>query len=201
MKSGIEDLVELPRRVIQQRVQTPNLVEGGDCGACVLGGLLRMPILDVYEKLQKREDGKPPQSFNHYSMIDAIKKAHYKYKIVDRFITDIPTWAPVSESMRAWGDPSWMRSGEWFKYVTMAFEAGYYAITAIQAQAEGPFTGGTNHWVMLCGSRLHWENGAGSHEILMSCSSRKTPDEEWVEAGPFLQKRGGFCVFLVKPSV
>jgi hypothetical protein len=40
-------MVILPRRVKPQPV--PGIVEGGDCGACVLGGLFDLSVEEVYE--------------------------------------------------------------------------------------------------------------------------------------------------------
>lgn len=206
----VADLVELPRRVIQQ--PTPDIFSGGDCGACVLGGLLEMSLADVYAKLQKEQSDGKVRSFEHYSMIEALRRAKYDLQRVDKYIEEMPQWTPVSESFRAFGNPSWMNSGAWWKYLTMALEAGYYAITTVVSSRKGPLAGGTDHWVMLCGTRVHYmpheyendgvknKSEVGSFEVLVSCSSRKTPAEEWVECGDFLRERGGFFLFLVKPK-
>lgn len=209
MKEGAEDLVVLPRRVAPQ--PTPEIVGGGDCGACVLAGLLGTSIENVYASLQETPtSGKGPVPFGHRTMPEALRRAYYDTKCVDRYIDSMPSW-PAHEPLRDWGNPSWMQSGDWWKYVHMALEAGYYALTTVDSKKGGPLGGGTDHWVMLCGARLNWtpfeyesegvkrSSSRGAYEVLVSCSSRKTPDEEWVEAGAFLKERGGFFLFLVKP--
>ena len=199
MSERVDRLVALPRRVAPQ--PTPEIHPGGDCGACVLAGLLGISLEEVYGQLQERKDGAPPRSFEHYSMIEALRRAHFDFRKVDRYITEMPSWTPqYSAAMQAWGRPSWMQSGAWFDYLTMALEAGFYAIAMVDAEKRGPLGGGTNHWILLCGTRLHWQEGSGAYEVLVSCSSRKTPDEEWVEAGPFLQERGGFGLLLARPT-
>lgn len=210
MREGVEDLVLLPRRVVPQ--PTPELVPGGDCGACVLAGALGLTVEDVYARLQDPTPNGKPTSFGHHRMSDALKHAFYREKLAARFIDEMPTWAPISDGMRSWGNPGWMVSGAWWAYLRMALEAGYYALTIVDIDKKGPLGGGGNHWVMLCGTRLNWtrrtyehegqthETSSGAYEVLVSCSSRRTPAEEWVEAGHFLRDRGGFFLFLVKPA-
>lgn len=195
----IDDLVVLPRRVVPQ--PTPELNVGGDCGACVLAGLTDLSVADVYAKL--REDGKVI-SFSQYTMASAIRAGRYaKPRLFSRIIEDAPSWR-VHEILRQFGDAGWMQSMPWFQYLTMAFESGYYAIACVRHDKTGPMSGGTDHWVLLVGSRVRWElnedgTGRGSYEVLVSCSSRSTPDEEWVEAGQFLKERGGFNCLLARP--
>lgn len=198
-EEDIEQLVVLPRRVVHQ--PTPELHPGGDCGACVLAGLTDLPLEEVYAKLDPKHSS--PTSFWRGSMIAAVHIAKWDLKRITKYIEEVPYWPP-HEGMRAFGDSGWMQSSEWFSYVTMAFEAGYYAIASVVIKKTGPFSGGTDHWVLLCGSRLRWgpwENGGrtGHYEVLVSCSARSTPDEEWVGVGDFLRERGGFDVILVRP--
>jgi len=195
----IDELIELPRRVVHQ--PTPGLHQGGDCGACVLAGLMGISIEEVYDKLHPK---KKPYSFSHYDMIEGLREAKYGQKKILRYIERAPSW-PSIELMRQFGDTAWMQSLEWNQYITMAFEAGYYAIASVRHDKTGPFSGGTDHWVLLCGTRTRWEEDTkfggrtGHREILVSCSSRSTPDEEWVEVGEFLKQRGGFNALLAKP--
>jgi hypothetical protein len=127
--------------------------------------------------------------------------------LVDRFIADVPMWPqnahpPFSE----WGLHGGLQNLEWHAYVRMAIEAGYYGLAMVDIDKRGPFGGGTNHWVLICGARERWvpfADGGGAHghnEVLVSCSSRRTPDEEWVDAGDFLKERGGFNVILARPA-
>lgn len=200
MAEDIEELVELPRRVVHQ--PTPEVSPGGDCGACVLSGLLGMSIEDVYKKLHPKNE---VQSFSRYDMIGALSTAKYTLKLVDRYNDNTPHWE-VREILLAFGSAGWQQSLEWQAYMHMAFEAGYYGIANVRHDKTGPFTGGPDHWVLLCGMRLRWnerqDNGSrsGQYEVLVSCSSRTTPDLEWVKVGDFLKERGGFNAILVKPK-
>jgi hypothetical protein len=45
----------------------------------------------------------------------------------------------------------------------------------------------------------NWKRNYRKAEVLVSCSSTKTPAEEWVEADVFLKERGGFNVLLARP--
>lgn len=194
----VERLVELPGRVLKQ--PTPELNPGGDCGACVLAGLLGISIEEVYAKLHPK--GKP-YAFSHPDMASALRSAQYDLKLVDRYITRTPMW-PVWDAMRAWGDAAWSQSMDWREWITMAFDAGYYGIAEVRHTHE-PMKFTTDHWVLYCGTRTKWDGpfgarGTGKFELLVSDSGRTKPHEQWFEIGEHLVQRGGFAAMLVRPT-
>ncbi len=190
--------VVLKRRVVPQPV--PHVFAGGDCGACVLGGLTGKTVKEVYDIFQ---DGKVAP-FHWHAMYSALWEAK-SLGLVDRIITAVPMWVDnAHDGFWSWGLPSTMQSLAWFAYLQMGLDAGYYALALVDADKKGLNGHGTNHWVMLVGARtrrIPFENGATiEHDVLVSCSSTKTPDEEWVEVGDFLKERGGFNLLLARPT-
>lgn len=192
--------VILPRRVVPQ--PTPDLVDGGDCGACVLGGLFGLTVPDVYAKLC---DGKQ-KALSHHTMRQALHEAK-RLGLADRIVPTPARWPRLAEGyFDDFGDLASRHCIEWWTYLRLAYDAGYYAIAEVDADRAGPIAQ-PDHWVLLVGVRERWvpmpaDRGGGAtieHEVLVSCSSRKTPDEEWVDAGEFLQKRGGFNALLARP--
>ena len=85
----------LPRRVIQQ--PEPLLSPGGDCGACVAGGVIvgqTNPGRLAVEKAYKMRDGdEGPKSVSRYKMIEILNEARHQGMVED-YIEDIPMWAP-----------------------------------------------------------------------------------------------------------
>lgn len=195
----------LPRRVICQPV--PFIQEGGDCGACVLGGVVGLGTVgEVYEQYREGKVG----TFHWSNMRDALLTAESR-GVLDRVISDVPMWpSRIHEPFCEWGYHGGFMNLAWFRYVTMAIDAGYYAMALVDMHKRGPFGGGTNHWVMICGARVRHSpldrdkpddpvNYRIDDEVLISCSSTRTPDEEWVECGKFLSERGGFNLLLARP--
>lgn len=191
----IKGEVVLPRRVIPQ--PTPLVVPAGDCGACVLGGVFGLSVEETYAKLH---DGKR-ETFDHNHMYSALHQAKY-LGLVDRIITEAPMWPPPHESMRTFGSPSWTQALAWFAYLRMGMDAGYYAFARVNHAKQGPWQS-PDHWVLLVGVREVFppgdEGGVIHQQVLVSCSSRATPDEEWVNVRDFLEHRGGFDLFLARP--
>ena len=198
--------IALPRRVRPQCV--PFMQNGGDCGACVLGGLLGLSIGETYESYNNGKIG----SFHWSSMRDALWTAESR-GILDRVITDVPVWPwSINQPFCEWGMHAGFMSIAWFHYVSMAIEAGYYGLALVDIHKKGPFGGGTDHWVLVCGARVRrvpMENSKPDdthvdyridNEILISCSSTRTADEEWVGPGKFLTERGGFNLLLARPT-
>lgn len=196
----VENLVELPRRVVKQ--PTPELNPGGDCGACVLAGISGLSVAEVHEKLTEKGQ---PISFGRNAMAEALRRLHYDFGRVVRWIDETPYWPP-HRGQRAWGDPCWIQSSAWRDWLTMAFEAGYYALAQVaHTPSTGPEQFMTDHWVMYCGTRTKWDGPTGArncgvHELLVSDSARSKSLEAWVDLHEHLKQRGGFEVFLAKPS-
>jgi hypothetical protein len=201
----------------------PPISPGGDCGACVLSGLLGITVDAAYElqleAADRDDDAWTPRSFTPPLMRDTLEVARWR-DLVDRFVDQAPTW-PDSGWLkdRCFGTHPERQSARWWEWLTMAFDAGYYAIAIVCMDGHGYYTphseqgrGGYNvgdHWLAIVGSRLRHEEkvlksgtkcGQYHREILLSCSSTRTPDEEWVEAGRFIRERGGFHPFLIRPE-
>lgn len=200
--------VVLPRRVAPQ--PSPTLNRGGDCGPCVLAGVLGMDSpQEVYDRFL---DGKPC-SLGHGEM-QRLLRVGISDGLLDRAIEHPPTWLGASGEYSAWlGAFGWAaeRMHEpWFRYIQMAVDAGLYALVQVDfSRTGGEKWGGTDHWALICGARswLDWgpadKDGcrAGKHieEVLVSCSASNR-DGEWVPARDFLKFRGGFNALLARPA-
>lgn len=192
--AGAVDEVVLPRRVIPQ--PTPGVVDQGDCGACVLGGLLGIPIESVYDDLVGKR-----HALTVDEMARVLRVASYG-SLVDRVVTEFAQWPLSGHPDRTFGRPAWREALPWFVYVRMAIDAGYYGVTIINT--DGDKTMG-NHWVLICGAR---NRGPAAYdntltgEVLVSDSRRSVGGvDEWIEAGEFLKNRGGYEVMLARPVV
>lgn len=186
--------VVLARRVVPQ--PTPELVAGGDCGACVLGGALGISIERVYDELLGSR-----QSLSFYEMQRALRVV--TGTLADRSIEDPAEWPSSFRGHRSFGRPGYAESLPWFRYVQMAVDAGYYGIAMVDMDRNAGANGGCNHWVMICGARTEGaQNGKTiTGDVLVSCSARRTAGaDEWVEARDFLKNRGGYDVLFVRPS-
>lgn len=194
----------LPRRVVPQPL--PEVHPGGDCGACVLGGLMGLDVAEVYRRYGEHDEDGAPRAFSYLTMERALWKAEQEGRL-DRLITDVPLWPDRSARLLPWGLPGWCQNLAWFRYVRMAIDAGYYGIANVVHAKSGPL-GVPDHWVLLVGARVRTERrttDAGTdywtseHEVLVSCSSTTTSDEEWVVERDFLRERGGFNLLLARP--
>lgn len=185
----VRNEVVLPKRVVPQ--PTPNIFASGDCGACVLGGLLGMTPAEVYPFFEFD----PKEDINFQKMRQAI----YHREKFDRRITNFPEWPQSFEAMRTYGNPARNQSMAWFEYVRMGLDGGYYAIANVDHSKRGM---SPDHWVLICGAREVFpeEQGVIEQQVLVSCSSRSTPDEEWVNVRDFLTERGGFNCYLARPA-
>lgn len=176
----------------------PAISKGGDCGLCVLAGLLGTSVEDAYRQFSPEQ--KP---LSYHGMLEALHKARQS-NLIDRLIHRVPCWPGRTDAVRMWGDPAWCSNLPWFDYIRMALDAGYYGIAQVSHDREGPMHDG-DHWVLICGCRemlrrVSEKCSAIDQEILVSCSSTKTPDEEWVEVREMLQKRGGYNCLLARPA-
>ncbi len=102
-----------------------------------------------------------------------------------------------------YGTPSWEVPHEWFGYVTMAIDAGYYGLCSVSYDKKGPLVE-TDHIVLICGVR---EVGVPhptlkstriDPQLLVSCSS-KHPEGKWEGVEEFLTTRGGYNILLARP--
>ena len=192
------EIVELPRRVVPQ--PKPAIHKGGDCSACVLGGVLGIPtVREVYETFF----GGKPKALSRHEMVAAVEDAEWKLELLDRVISDIPHW-PALPNTQIWGQPGWGQNLAWYAYVRMAIDAGYYGIASISYAKQGP-PAESDHVVLICGVRVREEPTRIAkafkltHEILVSCSAAH-PEGRWVDHNEFLEAWGGYNVILVRPA-
>lgn len=175
----------------------PATVTGGDCAACVLAGLSNRPLADIYELARPNL---PPDGLNWSETVAALQRLTERGHI-DRAITAVPNW-PVEPALSYWGASGYPAFVEWYSYVRLGLEAGYYGVIfthiAPSAQANE-----INHVELICGARERPVDDAdGSYsavEVLVACPKRH--NERWLSALELLRLHGGWNVILVKPVV
>jgi hypothetical protein len=193
---SLESETILSRRVVPQ--PSPGIVPAGDCGACVLAGLLDISPAAAYELV----DGRPPRPLAWPSMELALCHARDR-GLLDRNVAGVPFWH-IYDGYAAYGAASWNVADHWFEYVLMAADAGYYGVAHIESKGQGPGSG-ADHWVLICGARSHWVDTAVAGtkrletEIFVSCSATCVVGM-WHETERFLRTRGGYNVLLARPS-
>lgn len=185
----------LPRHARPQ--PRPFLVDGGDCGACALGGLVDMDVADVYATLRRGQRA----TIGWHDMRDALWAAR-SLGLVDRTLANVPSWAVFGGDGRMpFGSPAWLQAEPWFQYVQLGVDAGCYALCTVAFDGQGPLGpdggGGCNHWVLVRGWRVADEHPR--NQILVSCSATD-PEGSWVGAHAFLKDRGGFNAILARPA-
>lgn len=187
----MSDKAVLPRRAVPQ--PHPMLNPRGDCAACCMAGMLGWSDIGrVYADLQGGEVRAPSWEITRRNLWNA-----YSRGLVDRIVDTVPIW-PEHPSQMQRGMPAIASSLEWFNYVRMAVEAGYYGLAEV-AFSKQP-TDPTDHEVLICGAREIRPEGCGAvkTEVLVSCSASH-PEGRWVEVRDFLRNWGGYNVLLVRP--
>lgn len=183
----------LPRRAVPQ--PHPMINARGDCAACCLAGVLGWSdIRRVYDEIQGGEVRAPSWPCVRTNLWTAYSK-----DLVDRIIDTVPIWPEIPAQMHR-GMPATASALEWFAYVRMAVEAGYYGLAEIAFSRSS--TDPTDHEVLICGARERREPRSEGcsvviQEILVSCSA-SSPDGRWVAVREFL-RWGGYNVLLVRP--
>jgi len=209
MGSKIITKVVLDRRVIKQPI--PQLNDGGDCGACVLGGLLDLggdstaQIGKIYVAFCESE----AKSISQPKMLSILGEIKSR-GLVEEFIHNVPIWQRP-DSVSQFGSPGWTMASQWYQYIKMAIRAGYYGMAMVTSKGRGNHAE-LDHWVMICGFRQreipnpHTRNSKDpkmrestiiTQEILISNSSIKAKDERWIETRDFLKRFGGYNAILV----
>jgi hypothetical protein len=197
------ELVLLRRSLSQP---DPAWVDGGDCGACVLAGLLDIPLERIYQVAMPIPREKP-YSLWWDNTVRVLRWAQGE-GLLDRYIDRVPLWPAEGKWLWNGLTAGWHMASPWFDYVRMAMEAGYYALALVSHEKQAGIRAGPDHWVLLAGCREfpeEYDDGTGPYviqrpQVLVSCSSRSTPAEEWVSHYDFLRERGGFNVILARPS-
>lgn len=202
MNKGEFEIV-LPRRVVPQ--PTPGIVGGGDCGACVLAGLLGVSVEHVYDEMRGKRESV------HFGEMSRILRVATLTGLADGAIDEPAFWLPFNggSGLYSFGIQGRDCAMAWFNYLRMGLQAGYYAIGHVDFGRDVASSRGreTNHWVAIVGARFSWQPnphvaGAkqGVEEVLVSCSARSSPAEEWVERNTFLRERGGLDLLFVRPA-
>lgn len=194
--------VVLPQRVVPQ--PQPALYSDGDCGACVLAGLIGTTVEAAY---QWHPAKRGPEAFDMAAMRQALYQLAAQ-GLLDRLITEPPEW-DVPRNLRTWGRTAMQQSVEWFLCLVMALDAGYCGVASVDSERRGVHGPGPDHWVLLVGARRREVERDSEHigrywsieqELLVSNSSTRAVPEEWVEVGQFLRWWGGFNVLLARPG-
>ena len=188
---GVSEVV-LPRRAVPQ--PNPFIVSGGDCGACVYGGIFGISAKEAYERTVIARFGKI-QSICWDNMRDAFAEAERKGTA--RAVTRTAHWT-VDDRWCAWGAGLQAQWQAWSTYVRMALEAGYYGAASVSMDGRGPEAMGPDHWVLICGWRPSQDETI-LDEVLVSCSASH-PEGCWMRIREFLQRHGGFNVLLARPA-
>lgn len=223
-KKSIKEL-SLPRRPPKNPI--PSLSEGGDCGACVLAGILNISIQEAYD-LHCSGDyyGGTPipkvSSFNFRSMTRTLESLTDDIGFRDtdtpleHCVVDIPMWTIAQHHEvcgMSFGVSGAMQYSPWCNMVRSMIIGGYYGICQVfdgGHKVLNNLYGTTNHWIMIAGWRYVYikhtnhevEGTATGHyeqEILIGNSSNANPQEEWLPADDFLKNWGGFGVLWAKP--
>lgn len=132
----------LPLRVVPQ--PQPPLHSEGDCGACVLAALLGESVEEIYE----RKGETTP--FCWLTLHNLLGQAFWNGEL-DRFVSRVPYWSSP-DTCRGFGNPSWLSNLEWFDYVRMGLDGGYYGLMNYNMKGVGPFAM-ADHFVMVVGAR------------------------------------------------
>lgn len=201
--------VVLPRRVKPQ--PTPDINPGGDCGACVYGGLFDLPVERVYDEF------KGERCSIHQGEMSRMLRVAESHGLADRIIDRPAHFRPhdIGGGLAVFGEPAWLSAGDWHRYVQAMVDAGYYGLAQVDFQRKGLDGHGSDHWVLICGARsgVKWtyEDRGGTlgvvgcghpiRDVLVSCSARSTGGkDEWVDATDFLKYRGGYNLLFARPA-
>ncbi len=163
----------LPHRPVKNR--EVSLADGGDCGACVLAGLLGLPDAEDAYKLHRPGTyygGAPIPQVHHFtrqSMVSTLEVLtsdsgcrgglEDEPVLLDHVVSSIPIWPFDQHEGQL---PFGMRAQfEWRGYARAMLNGGYYGLAQVKHggfDPESPIRahGHTDHWAMLCGWRyLH----------------------------------------------
>lgn len=197
----------LERRSLSQ--PSPYIVNGGDCGACVLSGLLNISVKEAYTLHQVPDNMPKEHPFSLYTMKKTLEMLSPPFS--SNFIhtvTEIPIWPfdyllPTQSSFGLLGLTMFC---SWKNYLIAMLHGGFYGVTQVfnnghfQLNHDNSVNAYplTNHWVIICGWRNAKINNSFEDQILISNSASNSPKEEWIEIQHFLKHWGGFNCMYVK---
>lgn len=202
------DETTVPYRPVPQ--SRPPIVEGGDCGALVLAGLCGLEAEEIYKDYQKSEN---PTGFTRDGFERTLQKLKRDDQL-DRVVKNMPLWLPRKPNIALnWGQPADHMDDQWWKYLRVGIDGGYAGLVMVRLRGDGRVAPSgrytmPDHWAMISGTRhLDRKDEDGDtrsvterRQILMCCSSTRTPDTQWVSAKSFLGNYGGFNVILARPT-
>lgn len=186
--------VVLDRRCILQ--PKPAFHVSGDSGACVLASILGSDPQDIYDQFIGSV-----RPLSRDDVIYVLQKADTD-NLIDRLVTATPHWA-LPEFRLSYGYTSWQLSDEWFDYVRMALDAGYYGLAELNDRHRGPRNGGSS-WAMFVGIRETRKppsrRGARFEQVKREVLVSTPKFDKWIDVSPLLKYQGGYNVILVRPS-
>lgn len=201
----MEDVINSERSLSQPK---PVIAKGGDCWACVIGGMTGFSVQDVYDKLNEGE------KVASYSCIEAVLYRAKDLDTVKWFYNETPHWTSYDEH-RAFGDEAILQRLGWISWVHMALLSGHIGYASVvhngvlrvtKDDYHGWVGGRTNHAVMICGIRERRTphktmKGCAriDNEVLISCSASH-PEGKWINVNNFLLNYGGFNPIWVMPN-
>jgi hypothetical protein len=206
----VKSIILTKRPVKQPEVR---IVSGGDCGACVLAGLLGCSLKEAYQLHQISENMPKEHPFSIWSMKKTLEMLVPPFHKGEKnslvhAVTEIPIW-PFDYMLphnSAFGLLGMHMFRSWNDNLIAMLHGGYYGITQVHnhgyrdkfGDGEGNYPD-TNHWVMICGWRLILEGNRYDDQILIGNSSSSTDLETWVDVQDFLKYWGGFSCMYAKP--
>lgn len=192
--------ITLPRSSLPKLL--PKIVQHGDCGACVLGGIAGLSLVEAYAVVKER-----PSSFSLEDMAQALAVLQDR-GVFDRVVDEAPCWVQhIHPAHASFGFTALSQAPMWYDYVRLAMDAGYYGLCTMSYEPVTSKPGdtylSTNHWVVINGCRFHWEPvegvsaSRGVEEIRVSCSNK---GDYWMPVREFARLHGGMNVLLARPK-
>lgn len=211
MREETENIIYLDKKV--PRNYDSSLNKQGDCGACVLAGLLSITVEQAYELHESGSyyGGEPiPKisALSRSSMLRTLEKLESN-KQIQHLVQHTPIFpfSVYKEQGSPFGLSAGLQFDAWTDYIRILLTAGYYGVAQVYNNGHNQNTlneyGMTNHWVLIKGWRMQWRydekgSGSGQQEICISNSARNAQHEQWIYVGDFLKNWGGFDAYWVK---
>jgi hypothetical protein len=170
MKESVKEIV-LPRRPPIN--PTPCINGGGDCGACVVAGVLNITVEQAYEyHVSGNYYGGDPipkiSSWNQNSMRNTLTMlvndlGGYREtpRLLEHVVDDVPIW-PFAFPFQGLGIPYGLAGHRqfdgWVNYVRAMLTGQYYGITTVynngfKKTTDDAMFGETDHWITIVGWR------------------------------------------------
>jgi len=183
----------------------PFIIEGGDCGACALGGLFDMKVKDVYDYLYDE-----PRSFSYLDIHKFLSNKKEEGKC--DFMDDLPKlgYDEYRPYYMQFGLPSHNFTLPWYKRVKERLDDGYIGICSVNFKLNGHIEGMTDHWVLIVGYEVlkkfrtmkvdgeDYPYDYAQDNVIVSCSAHSTPELQFVNKFDFLKYRGGWNAMFVR---